>query len=100
VDQAWSPLRRCDVIGSPGPDSPDSPGHRRVTRLLPAGWRLLPDSRRVPRPRLRGLEAIASNDARSAQAAATKDIPVAAPADIEWANAVVLDTPTPGYTDR
>ncbi|MEU2624891.1 NAD(P)H:quinone oxidoreductase [Streptomyces sp. NPDC007157] len=39
-------------------------------------------------------EAIASNDAWSAHAAATKDVPVATPADIEWADAVVFGTPT------
>ncbi len=39
-------------------------------------------------------EAIASNDAWSAHAAATKDIPIATPADIEWADAVVFGTPT------
>lgn len=39
-------------------------------------------------------EAIASNDAWSAHAAATKDIPVATAADIEWADAVVFGTPT------
>jgi NAD(P)H:quinone oxidoreductase type IV len=39
-------------------------------------------------------EAIASNDAWSAHAAATKDIPVATPADIEWADAVIFGSPT------
>lgn len=39
-------------------------------------------------------EAIAANDAWSAHAAATKDIPVATAADIEWADAVIFGSPT------
>jgi NAD(P)H:quinone oxidoreductase type IV len=39
-------------------------------------------------------EAIASNDAWSAHAAATKDIPIATQADVEWADAVVFGSPT------
>lgn len=39
-------------------------------------------------------EAIATNDAWSAHAAATKDIPVATGADVEWADAVVFGSPT------
>lgn len=39
-------------------------------------------------------EAIASNDAWSAHAAATKEIPVATGADIEWADAVIFGSPT------
>ena len=39
-------------------------------------------------------EAIAANDAWSAHASATKDIPVATPADIEWADAVIFGSPT------
>ena len=39
-------------------------------------------------------EAIASNDAWSAHAAATQDIPIATPADVEWADAVIFGTPT------
>ncbi|MEV6167438.1 NAD(P)H:quinone oxidoreductase [Streptomyces sp. NPDC051954] len=39
-------------------------------------------------------EAIAGNDAWSAHAAATKGIPVATAADIEWADAVIFGSPT------
>lgn len=39
-------------------------------------------------------EAIAANDAWSAHATATKDIPVATGADIEWADAVIFGSPT------
>jgi NAD(P)H:quinone oxidoreductase type IV len=39
-------------------------------------------------------EAIAANDAWSAHAAATKDVPVATGADIEWADAVIFGSPT------
>nr|WP_234467426.1 NAD(P)H:quinone oxidoreductase [Streptomyces sp. MBT62] len=39
-------------------------------------------------------EAIAANDAWSAHASVTKDIPVATPADIEWADAVIFGSPT------
>ncbi|WNF00850.1 NAD(P)H:quinone oxidoreductase [Streptomyces luomodiensis] len=38
--------------------------------------------------------AIDSNDAWAANAAATADIPVAAPDDVEWADAVIFGTPT------
>lgn len=38
--------------------------------------------------------AIASNKAWAAHAAATADIPVAAPADAEWADAIIFGTPT------
>ncbi|WP_316769323.1 NAD(P)H:quinone oxidoreductase [Streptomyces sasae] len=39
-------------------------------------------------------EAVASNNAWAAHAAATEDIPVATPADIEWADAVIFGSPT------
>ena len=39
-------------------------------------------------------EAIASNEAWLAHAAATKDIPTATPADMEWADAVIFGSPT------
>ncbi|MDT0345389.1 NAD(P)H:quinone oxidoreductase [Streptomyces litchfieldiae] len=39
-------------------------------------------------------EAIASNEAWAAHAAASADIPVATPADVEWADAVIFGTPT------
>ncbi|MEV0186224.1 NAD(P)H:quinone oxidoreductase [Streptomyces sp. NPDC050625] len=39
-------------------------------------------------------EAIASNEAWAAHAEATASIPVATPADVEWADAVILGTPT------
>ena len=39
-------------------------------------------------------EAIAANDAWSAHASATEHIPVATPADIEWADAVIFGSPT------
>ena len=38
--------------------------------------------------------AIASNDARAAHAAASAGIPVASPADVEWADAVIFGSPT------
>ncbi|WP_049580494.1 NAD(P)H:quinone oxidoreductase [Streptomyces sp. SBT349] len=39
-------------------------------------------------------EAIASNEAWAAHAAASADVPVATPADVEWADAVIFGTPT------
>ncbi|KAB8162240.1 NAD(P)H:quinone oxidoreductase [Streptomyces sp. 3MP-14] len=39
-------------------------------------------------------EAIASNEAWAAHAAASADVPVATPEDIEWADAVIFGTPT------
>ncbi|UED83358.1 NAD(P)H:quinone oxidoreductase type IV [Streptomyces profundus] len=39
-------------------------------------------------------EAIASNEAWAAHAAASADLPVATPGDVEWADAVIFGTPT------
>ncbi|MDT0269782.1 NAD(P)H:quinone oxidoreductase [Streptomyces sp. DSM 44915] len=39
-------------------------------------------------------EAIASNEAWAANAAATADVPIATPDDLEWADAVIFGTPT------
>ncbi|MCO1576984.1 NAD(P)H:quinone oxidoreductase [Crossiella sp. SN42] len=45
-------------------------------------------------PELAPAEAIASNPAWQAHAEATKDVPVATAADVEWADAVIFGTPT------
>ncbi|TDD14066.1 NAD(P)H:quinone oxidoreductase [Nonomuraea diastatica] len=52
------------------------------------------DVRLLKTPELAPEAAIASNTAWAAHAAASTEIPVATPADVEWADAVIFGTPT------